>query len=121
MTRHPGIWILDANGNGAFADDSMADILGAGSRHELIGHRVTFPGIPELNKQAGTVPVECWLRRKDGSDVFVRVQTTALHNDAGEFTGMVTLFTPLPPDLRQQTSSTLRMTDEPLSVRVAAF
>jgi PAS domain-containing protein len=95
---HPGIWILDATGEGVFADESMADILGAGSRHELIGHQVTVPEIPELKKQADAVPFEFWLRRKDGSGVLVRVQTTALHNDAGEFTGLVNLFTPLAPD-----------------------
>jgi PAS domain S-box-containing protein len=106
----PGIWIVDATGQTVFADDQMAEILGEASRAAIIGHPSStyiFPEdmgevlrVFELKKNGDSAPHQCRLRRKDGSAIEVQIQGTAVHNDAGQFSAVVTMFTPISGESR---------------------
>jgi PAS domain S-box-containing protein len=110
-TGPPGIWIVDAAGKTVFADDQMAAILGVATRAELIANPSSAYVFPEdLNtvlrmfdskKHGDASPHQCRLRRKDGSEVFVHVQATAMKNEAGEFSGVVSMFTCIQPELSE--------------------
>jgi PAS domain S-box-containing protein len=97
-----GIWIINAEANTAYANERMAEILGV-SAQEMKGQPSFTYVFPEdvqaaqrlfdLKKRGDTSPFHFRLRRKDGSEVWVNVQGTPLHNAAGEFKGIVGTFT----------------------------
>jgi PAS domain S-box-containing protein len=102
MTEQPdGIWIIDAQASTLYANSAMAEILGA-DLSELIGKPsfdYLFPEDVEAaqrlfeSKQRGeSSPFHFRLRRKDGSPIWVNVQGTPMHNQAGEFIGIVGTF-----------------------------
>jgi PAS domain S-box-containing protein len=105
---HPGIWIVDATGKTVFADDQMAAILGVATRAELIANPSSAYVFPEdldtvlrmfdSKKHGESASHQCRLRRKDGSAVLVHVQVTPMKNDAGEFSGAVSMFTCIEPE-----------------------
>lgn len=96
-----GIWIIDAQGKTVFANEPMADILGAAPA-AIIGEDSFHYVFPEdldaaqrlfSSKQAGnSAPFHFKLRRKDGTAIWVDVQGTPMHSPAGEFTGIVGTF-----------------------------
>ena len=100
--RLSGIWIIDGQGKTAYANESMAEILGT-TPAELIGEDsfdYVFPADREAAgrlfamKQAGSsAPFQFKLQRKDGTPVWVDVQGTPMHNSAGHFIGIVGTFT----------------------------
>ena len=108
---YPGIWIVDVSGKTLFVDEQMAAILGEVSRWEIMGHpssRYIFPEdldtvqhIFELKKLGGTSSHECRLRRRDGAAVQVQIQCTAMRNEVGEFSAVVSLFTPITAEVAQ--------------------
>jgi PAS domain S-box-containing protein len=97
-----GIWIINAEAKTAYANDRMAEILGA-SLEEIRGKPSFTYVFPEDVKAAhrlfdskrrgDSAPFHFRLRRKDGSEIWVNVQGTPLHNAAGEFKGIVGTFT----------------------------
>jgi PAS domain S-box-containing protein len=102
QTQTDGIWIIDAEGKTVFANDFMVEILGT-TASELNGQDSFHYVFPEdmaaaqrlfATKQAGSrAPFHFRLRRADGSQIWVDVQGTPLHNAAGRFTGVVGSFT----------------------------
>jgi PAS domain S-box-containing protein len=100
--RSSGIWIIDGEGKTAYANESMAEILGT-TPAELIGEDsfdYVFPEDREAAerlfamKQAGSsAPFQFKLQRKDGAAVWVDVQGTPMHNAARQFIGVVSTFT----------------------------
>lgn len=102
-TRQPdGIWIIDADGKTTYANESMAQILGAppadlmGQDSFLYVFPEDLPAAQQLfsSKEAGSsAPFHFRLRRADGSSIWVEVQGTPMHNAAGLFTGIVGTFT----------------------------
>jgi len=106
MEKHQdGIWIIDANGNTLYANQRMAEILGA-SAEEMIGEPSFVYVFPEdvaaaqvwfeAKKRGDASRFHFKLRRKDGSAVWVDVQGTPMHNHAGEFNGIVGTFSVSP-------------------------
>jgi PAS domain S-box-containing protein len=97
-----GIWIIDGEGKTVFANEAMAEILGA-TTADLIGtdsfHFVCPEDLPAAqrlfsSKQAGNpAPFRFKLCRKDGKWIWVDVQGTPMHNASGQFTGIVGTFT----------------------------
>jgi PAS domain S-box-containing protein len=96
-----GIWIINAEGKTVFANEPMTNILGT-TLSALLGDdsfRYVFPEDLDAaqrlfsSKQAGnSAPFRFALRRKDGSRIWVNVQGTPMHNEAGQFTGIVGTF-----------------------------
>jgi PAS domain S-box-containing protein len=102
MKKQPdGIWIIDAQGKTAYANESMAGILGT-TPAEIVGQDSFLYVFPEdlpaaqrlfSTKQAGSsAPFHFKLRRKDGTAVWADVQGTPMHNAAGQFIGIVGTF-----------------------------
>lgn len=97
-----GIWIIDADGRTCYANERMAEILGA-CRSEIVGQSSFDYIFPEdlsaaqhlfaAKKDGHIRPFGFKLRRKDGSAVFVEVQGTPMFNAAGAFKGVVGTFT----------------------------
>lgn len=96
-----GLWIIDENGNTTLANARMGEILGT-SPDEMIG-RPSFSYLyPEdvtaaqrlfdAKSKGDAKPFHFKLRRKDGSEVWVDVQGTPLHNAAGRFIGIIGTF-----------------------------
>ncbi len=99
--RQVGTWIIDAEGKTVYANDPMAEILGTTTAF-LRGKdsfAFIFPeDLPAARrlfsmKQSGSpAPFTFKLRRVDGSSIWVDVQGTPMHNDAGQFLGIVGTF-----------------------------
>lgn len=97
-----GIWIINAEANTTYANDRMAEILGD-SVQEMKGKpsfTYVFPEDVEaaqrlfdFKKRGDSAPFRFRLRRKDGSEVWVNVQGTPMHNASGEFKGIIGTFT----------------------------
>jgi len=112
-----GIWIIDAQASTLYANSSMAEILGA-DLSDLIGKPsfdYLFPEDVEAaqrlfaSKQRGeSSPFHFRLRRKDGSPVWVDVLGTPMHNQAGEFIGIVGTFHVAAEQRQQQQDQLLR-------------
>jgi PAS domain S-box-containing protein len=96
-----GIWIINAEAQTVYANERMAEILGA-SVSEMIGQPSFVYVFPEdvpaaqrlfdFKKRGDSGPFDFQLRRKDGSAVGVRVQGTPMHTESGEFKGIVGTF-----------------------------
>jgi PAS domain S-box-containing protein len=97
-----GIWIIDADSKTILANARMAEILGA-SPDEMLGQPsfsyvfaedvAAAQRLFEAKSKGDSKPFHFRLRRKDGSEVWVDVQGSPLHNAAGEFNGIVGTFT----------------------------
>lgn len=96
-----GLWIIDADATTVYANSAMCEILGA-EAPEVIGASsfgYVFPEdadaareLFESKQRGGMSPFHFRLRRKDGSAVWVDVQGTPMHGEAGEFLGIVGTF-----------------------------
>jgi PAS domain S-box-containing protein len=99
-TEESGIWIIDSSAKTVFANQRMAEILGA-TVLELMGQHsfdYLFPEdvaaaarLFESKKRGDTSPFRFRLRRRDGSPTWVEVQGTPMH-DATGMTGIVGTF-----------------------------
>jgi PAS domain S-box-containing protein len=103
MREHAdGIWIIDTSGHTLYANERMAQILGA-SRSELMGCLSFDFVFPEDRAAAETLfdrkrtgdsnPFTFRLRKKDGSSILVSVQGTPMKDAKGGFIGIVGTFT----------------------------
>jgi PAS domain S-box-containing protein len=102
ISQKDGVWIIDAESKTVFANESMAQILGA-TTVDLTGQDSFLHIFPEdlpaaqplsMSKRAGSsAPFHFKLRRMDGIPVWVDVQGTPMHNAAGDFLGVVGTFT----------------------------
>ena len=96
-----GVWIIDTDARTLYANSAMAEILGVAPT-DLIGKSsfdYVFPedleGAKKLfeSKRGGDInPFHFRLRRRDGSEIWVDVQGTPMHNLAKEFIGVVGTF-----------------------------
>lgn len=96
-----GIWIIDASAKTVYANDRMAEIVGA-TPAEMTGQpsfTYVFPeDVPaaarlfDAKKRGGAHPFHFRLRRKDGSSVAVTVQGSPMYSTDGTFTGIVGTF-----------------------------
>jgi len=97
-----GIWIVDGDAKSLYASSMMAEILGTSSA-EMIGKSsfvYLFPEDVEAaqrlfdgKKRGENAPFHFRLRRQDGSETWVDVQGTPMHNASGKFLGIVGTFT----------------------------
>ncbi|MCB1954196.1 MAG: diguanylate cyclase [Rhodocyclaceae bacterium] len=100
---HDGVLITDISGNIVDANPSMCRMSGY-SYHELVGHNPRlfrsrrqdadyyarmWRGLAELGHWEG----EMWNRRKDGSEVPERLTISAVHDDAGNVTHYIGVYT----------------------------
>src|ERR1700743_2709387 len=105
IPRPEGIWIIDAAARTSYANDRMAEILGA-SPSELIGQPSFAYVYPEDADAAGrlfeakmrgdTAPFPFRSRRQEGTAIWVSVQGTPMRNNAGEYTGIIGTFSVSP-------------------------
>ncbi len=102
-TAHEGIWIADLDGLVLFANPTLASLLGYESPAEIIGRSAFEVMTPEENanarrnlakRKAGKSGVyERRFARPDGTEVWVRVAGTPLHDSAGTVTGSLAVLT----------------------------
>ncbi len=99
--RQEGIWKIDATGKTVFASDRMAEILGTTVAEMLNQHSFIYvypedaeaaQRLFESKKRGQTDPFQFRLRRKDGSEVWVSVQGTPMHDEDGAFRGIIGTF-----------------------------
>jgi len=104
MQPREGIWTIDADGKTLFASESMAELLRT-TVSELLGKHSFDYIFPEdassaerlfqMKRRGDTSSFEFRLRRSDGTPVWVSVQGTPMHDDAGVFRGIIGTFRPL--------------------------
>ncbi len=100
-TAREGIWTIDAEGNTLFASDAMAAMLGT-TTEDMIGKpsfEYVYPEDVEAAqrlfaaKSRGDLSrFEFRMRRKDGTPLWVAVQGTPMHDEAGRFRGIIGTF-----------------------------
>lgn len=103
-TAMEGIWVMDRDHLTVYVNQAMADMLGY-APSEVLGKRVedfSFPeDLPEheermKKRHAGEDQVyECRLKRKNGSQVWVRVSARSLKDAEGVFAGSYAMLTNL--------------------------
>jgi diguanylate cyclase (GGDEF)-like protein/PAS domain S-box-containing protein len=101
-TTLEGVWCLDAQGRTELVNEQMAQMLGY-SISEMLGKplldfasRDKHPEIEQKLKERQSGICEQHLfkfQHKDGSDVWVIVSTTPIHNAQGEYEGSIGLLT----------------------------
>ncbi len=99
-TALEGIWQIDAEHRTTFVNRRMAEMVGY-SREELMGKPVTFLvdddvahlALAALERiRAGqSVPLDCRLRHKDGSQLWVLLSPTPWYDAAGRYTGALAM------------------------------
>ena len=101
-TAYEGIWIIDEQGNTTFVNPRMAQMLGY-SIEEMIG-KPFFAFMDEEGKAIANQNLERRRRgvneqydfkfcRKDGSDLWVIISTSAIFDAAGNYTGALGMIT----------------------------
>src|SRR5215471_2624856 len=99
-TTNEGVWLLDSTLHNSYVNRQMAEML-AYEPEEMLGRSVFdfyFPDDVEQKRQVlkrreqGLREViEERLRRKDGSELWVRIAATPVFNDKGEFDGALAM------------------------------
>ena len=99
-TANEGVWLLDSKLHTAFVNQQMADMIGY-ETGQMIGQSVFnfyFPEdvehkkqILERRQQGVSEQIEERLRRKDGSELWVRLAAIPVYNDDGEFDGALAM------------------------------
>ena len=99
-TTNEGVWLLDSTLHNSYVNRQMAEMLGYEPR-EMLGRSVFdfyFPEDVERKKQVLTrrqqglrEQIEERLRRRDGSELWVRLAATPVFKDNGEFDGAVAM------------------------------
>jgi len=99
-TTNEGVWLLDSKLHTAFVNRQMADMIGY-EVGQMIGESVFdfyFPEdiehkkqILERRQQGVSEQIEERLRRKDGSELWVRLAAIPVYNDDGEFDGALAM------------------------------
>ena len=101
-TTHEGVWLVDANSRTTFVSPRMAEMLGVEPK-EMIGKDPLEFVFDEDRAEAGRRIAhgtngidgqhDFRLRRKDGSEVWMRISSNALRRGAGPPTGALAMFT----------------------------
>ncbi len=101
-TTNEGVWISDATGRTTYANEKMADLLGY-SQGELIGKYgwefadEEYSAISKANMEKRWQGIdeihEYKFMRKDGSPLWVLVNSQSLTDKHGKFTGVLAMFT----------------------------
>ena len=99
-TTNEGVWLLDSTLHNSYINRQMAEMLGY-EPEEMLGRSVFdfyFPEDVERKKQALMrrrqglrEQIEERLRRRDGSELWVRLAATPVFNDNGEFDGALAM------------------------------
>ena len=99
-TANEGVWLLDSKLHSSYVNRQMAEMLGY-APGEMIGRSVLdfyFPEDVERKKQllsrrqqGRREQLDERLRRKDGSELWVRIAATPVFNDNGEFDGALAM------------------------------
>jgi PAS domain S-box-containing protein len=99
-TTNEGVWLLDSTLHNSYVNRQMAEMLGYEPR-EMLGRSVFdfyFPEDVERKKQVLArrqqglrEQIEERLRRKDGSELWVRLAATPVFKDNGEFDGALAM------------------------------
>ena len=101
-TAREGIWEMDADYLTVYVNQVMADMLGY-ERAEMVGrHVISFMFEEDLRDHGKKMAVrvsgldqsyERRFRRKEGNELWTRVQATALKDEQGSFLGSFAMFT----------------------------
>jgi PAS domain S-box-containing protein len=100
-TTHEGVLLCDAAGVVTYANRRIGEILGR-PIEEVAGRTLKeFLGEEDRSRSreifrrrhAGVIPGDTRMLRRDGSEVRVQVSTSPLHDERGEFAGMVGMVT----------------------------
>jgi len=99
-TANEGVWILDSNLHNSYLNRQMAEMLGY-EPAEMVGRGVldfSFPEDVEHQKEAlarclcgRREQLEERLRRKDGTELWVRIAGAPIYKDNGEFDGALAM------------------------------
>ena len=118
-TTNEGVWLLDSNFYTSYVNQQMAEMLGYEPK-EMIGRSVLdfyFPEDVERKKevlsqrrQGLREQIEERLRRKDGSELWVRIAATPVFRDDGEFDGSFAMESDITQ--RKRAEETLRQSEE---------
>jgi PAS domain S-box-containing protein len=126
-TTNEGVWVLNSNLQNSYVNRQMAKMLGY-EPGEIVGRSVFdfyFPEDVERKKQALTrrqqgvrEQVEERLRRRDGSELWVRVAGTPVFKDNGEFDGALAMVSDITE--RKLAEEALRENEERLRLATQA-
>jgi PAS domain S-box-containing protein len=118
-TTNEGVWVLDSKLQNSYVNDRMAEMLGY-QPQEMIGKSVFdfyFPWDVERKKQVLRrrqeglgEQIEERLRRRDGSELWVRLAATPVFKDNGEFDGALAMVSDITE--RKRAEETLRESEE---------
>ena len=118
-TTNEGVWLLDSTLHNSYVNRQMAEMLGYEPR-EMLGRSVFnfyFPEDVERKKQALMrrrqglrEQIEERLRRRDGSELWVRLAATPVFNDNGEFDGALAMVSDITE--RKRAEAELRESEE---------
>jgi PAS domain S-box-containing protein len=99
-TTNEGIWLLDSNLHTSYVNRQMAEMIGY-EPEQMIGQSVFnfyFPEdigykkqVLERRQQGVREQIEERLRRRDGSELWVRIAATPIFKDNGEFDGALAM------------------------------
>jgi len=126
-TTNEGVWVLDSNLRNSYVNHKMAEMLGY-EPIEMVGRSVFdfyFPEDVERKKQVLTrrqqglrEQVEERLRRRDGSELWVRIAGTPVFKDNGEFDGALAMVSDITE--RKLAEEALRENEERLRLAAQA-
>jgi len=118
-TTNEGVWLLDGKLQNSYVNRRMAEMLGY-EPEEMIGRSVFdfyFPWDVERKKQVLRrrqeglgEQIEERLRRRDGSELWVRLAATPVFKDSGEFDGALAMVSDITE--RKRAEETLRESEE---------
>ena len=118
-TTNEGVWLLDTNFCNSYVNQQLAEMLGY-EPEEMIGRSVLdfyFPEdierkkeVLERRRQGVREQIEERLRRKDGSELWVRIAGTPVFRDDGEFDGALAMVSDITQ--RKHAEETLRQSEE---------
>ena len=101
-TANEGIWVIDENSSTTFVNTQMARMVGC-SPEEMIGmpmtnfvgaaHKGTAARAVERGRQGREVIEDSTVRRKDGSELWVRVSATPIYDSDGKYLGALAMIT----------------------------
>jgi two-component system cell cycle sensor histidine kinase/response regulator CckA len=118
-TATEGIWAVDENSATTFVNGQMARMVGY-SAEEMIGmpmgkfvgnaHRGSAAQAVEQGRQGVAVVEDSTIRRKDGSEIWVRVSAAPIHDSDGKYVGGLAMITDRTP--HRAAEEALRQSEE---------